>query len=196
MQDGIMKLREPVMPESRKEDAAVNGPVELLVYAFDDETKADQVLKELKRLDREGLIGVVNAAVMVRDERGKARFKETQDVDAKRGALFGAIAGALMGLIGGPPGVVLGAAAGAAAGGVSAHFIDMGFSDRHIEEIQESLPPGSSALVALIEHEWVERVIEALEQFEGTLFRQALKAEIATQLAQSGGEEEDSPAEA
>jgi hypothetical protein len=31
----------------------------------------------------------------------------------------------------------------------------------------------------------VERVIEELEQFEGQLFRQALKADIAAQLAES-----------
>ncbi|MGD1993272.1 MAG: DUF1269 domain-containing protein [Anaerolineae bacterium] len=168
----------------------MNGPVDLLVYAFNEQGKADQVLKNLRQLDRQGVIDILNAAVLVRNEKGKARIKETEDVAAGRGALFGAVVGGLIGLLGGPVGAVLGMAAGAATGGASAHLIDMGFSNEHLEEIQDSLPPGSSAIVALIEHEWVERVIAELEEFEGTLFRQALKAEIAAQLAEARSAEE------
>lgn len=163
----------------------MNGPVDLLVYAFNEQGKADEVLKDLQQLDKEGVIDILNAAVLVRNEKGKARLKETEDVAAGRGALFGAVVGGLIGLLGGPVGAVLGVAAGAATGGASAHLIDMGFSNEHLEEIQEGLPPDSSAIVALIEHEWVERVIAELEELEGTLFRQALKAEIAIQLAES-----------
>ena len=51
-----------------------------------------------------------------------------------------------------------------------------------MREIREGLPPGSSAVIALVEHEWVARVEEELDRFEGRLFRQALKADIAAQL--------------
>lgn len=94
------------------------GPIELVVAAFKDENKANEALKDLKQLDRRGVIDVVNAAVLVKDQAGKAFIKETADPDAKRGALFGAIAGGLIGLLGGPAGVIVGAAAGAASGGV------------------------------------------------------------------------------
>jgi uncharacterized membrane protein len=161
-------------------------PVTLIVDAFNDKEKASEVLKALKQLDREGIFSVLNAAVIVMDENGKATFKETQDVDAKRGTLFGALAGGLIGLLGGPVGAVVGAAAGAAAGGVAARQIDMGFSDEYLREIQESLQPGSSALIALVEHEWIERVVAELARFEGKLFRQTLKDEIAAQLAAEG----------
>ena len=54
-----------------------------------------------------------------------------------------------------------------------------------LEDIQQSLKPGTSAIIALVEHEWVERVTQELKEHEGQLFRQALKADIASQLASS-----------
>jgi uncharacterized membrane protein len=146
------------------------------------------VLKALRELDKTGIIAVLNAAVLAMDKDGKVRLRETEDVDAKRGAIFGAIAGGLVGLLGGPAGVIVGAAAGAAAGGVAAHKIDMGFSDEYLKDLQQSLKPGSSAIIALVEHEWVEKVVQELEEHEGRLFRQALKADIAAQLAGGAGD--------
>ena len=162
----------------------MSAPVTLFVKAFADEDRADAVLKALRRLDRQKVFNILNAAVLVRDEKGRARMKETQNIDAKRGALFGAVAGGLLGLLGGPAGVIVGAAAGAATGSAAAHVIDMGFSDRYLREIQEELPPGSSAIIALVEHEWVARVEEELDKFDGRLLREALKADIAAQLDQ------------
>lgn len=163
-------------------------PISLVVYAYNGKGKANEVLKALQELQKRKVFTVLNAAVLVMDEDGKAKLRETEDVDAKRGALFGAIAGGLVGLLGGPAGVIVGAATGAVTGGVAAHTIDMGFSDEYLREIQESLKPGSSALIALVEHEWVERVIAELNEYEGTLFRKALKADIAAQLAASEDE--------
>ena len=67
------------------------GPIELVVAAFKDENKANEALKDLKRLDKRGVIDVINAAVLVKDQAGKAFIKEMADPDAKRGALFGGI---------------------------------------------------------------------------------------------------------
>ena len=90
----------------------MTAPVTLFVKAFNDEDQADVVLKALKKLDRQKVFNILNAAVLVRDKKGRTKMKETQDIDAKRGSLFGAIAGGLLGLLGGPAGVIVGAAAG------------------------------------------------------------------------------------
>jgi uncharacterized membrane protein len=167
------------------------GPVELIVAAFTDEAKAKQALEILKKLEKEDVIMLVNAAVMTKDEDGKVKLKETQDIDSKRGAVFGAIAGGLIGLLGGPAGVIVGAAAGAATGGVAASRIDMGFPDDTLKEIQEALTPGSSAILALIQHEWVDRVVEEMEKYGASLFREALKEEIVAQLEDNEEEKKE-----
>jgi uncharacterized membrane protein len=165
------------------------GPVELIVAAFDDENEAEGVVKDLRRMDREGVIQLLNAAVLVKKANGKLKMRETQDVGGGRGAIFGAVTGALIGLIGGPPGAVVGAVAGAATGGVAASQIDMGFSDKMLKKLQESLTPGSSAVLALVQHEWVDRVIAELEELDAALFRQSLKEEVTAQLAAQKGRE-------
>ncbi len=167
------------------------GPVELIVAAFNEEGKAEEVLKEMKKLEKEEIIFLVNAAVMTKSEKGKVSLKETQDVGSGKGALFGAIAGGLIGLLGGPAGVIVGAAAGAATGGVAANKIDMGFPDDTLKELQETLTPGSSAILALIQHEWVDRVVEELDKFGAALFRQALKEEMLAQLEETEEKEEE-----
>jgi len=170
----------------------MNGPTELIIVAFTDENKAEEALKDLKQIDKEDLIDVINAAVLVKDSDGKVSIKETADPDTKQGALIGALAGGLIGLLGGPAGVVLGASAGAAVGGVAAHKIDLGFDDDYLKEVQESLPPGSSAIIALIEHEWVEKVIEYLEANEAQIIQREISDEITRQLTEVGqGEGEE-----
>jgi len=175
--------------------AEMIGPIELIVAAFSDESKAAAVLKDLKKLEKDGVILLVNAAVMVKDEKGKVSIKETEDITGGKGALFGAIAGGLIGLLGGPVGVIIGAAAGAATGGVAASKIDMGFPNDTLKELDDSLTPGSSAILALIQHQWVDTVVSELEKTGAKLFRQALKEELTAQLVEDETKTEQKPAD-
>ena len=152
----------------------MSSPIELLVAAFDGEQAAETALKQLKDMQKDGVVSIVNAAVLVKTASGHAHIKETEDVRAPAGAVFGAIVGGLVGLIGGPAGVIVGAAAGAAAGGVAAHKIDMGFTNSNLEQMQALLPPGSSAIIAMVSLDWVERVSQALEALNARLVRQSL----------------------
>ena len=56
--------------------AEMIGPIELIVAAFSDESKAAVVLKDLKKLEKDGVILLVNAAVMIKIEKGKSRLKK------------------------------------------------------------------------------------------------------------------------
>ncbi|GIK40806.1 MAG: hypothetical protein BroJett011_46390 [Chloroflexota bacterium] len=161
----------------------MNSSTELLVLVFTDETQADEVLKVLRRLINEGQISVLDAAVLAKCRDGRTAVKDIQEVGARQGTLFGAIAGGLIGLAGGPVGVLIGALAGATTGGVAAHAIDSGFPDDYLQELQANLSPGRSALIVLSRHEWSDRVIEALAQFQGRLIRHILKDELAAYLA-------------
>ena len=70
---------------------------EMMVVAFEDEYKADEVLSTLKQLDVEATVDLKSAAVVKRDAEGKVKIKETKDFDAKQGAIGGAVAGRLAG---------------------------------------------------------------------------------------------------
>jgi uncharacterized membrane protein/sporulation protein YlmC with PRC-barrel domain len=179
----------PTIPVRRSfgwEDAEI----ELVVLVFDEPGKAEEALEFLKELKRErNIIAIRNSAVLVKDEDGQVSLKEAQDVDARHGRLFGAITGGLVGLAAGPVGVVVGAAAGAVVGGAAADHIDMGFSNKYLKDLEKHLQPGSSALIALVENEWVGEVADAMAHFGGQLFRQALTDEIIA--AGTAGAESD-----
>lgn len=156
-------------------------PVELVVAAFRDERTADQALKALKQARREGLIGIKNAAVLVKDEGGKLRIKETGDMTGRRGSVLGGAAGAVVGLIAGPA-LVVPAAVGALIGGLSAKLRDAGFPDAKLRQIGEGLQPGSSAIIAVVEHRWVAQVEQAMADAAGEVIVAALQEDIAQQL--------------
>ncbi len=156
----------------------MTAPLELLVAAFDGEHGAETALKQLKEMQKDGVVSIANAAVLVKTKAGHAIIRETEDVRAPAGAVFGAIVGGLVGLLGGPAGVIVGAAAGAATGGLAAHEIDMGFVNKNLEHMEALLPAGSSAIIALVTLDWVERVVNALESLDARLWRQALSEDV------------------
>lgn len=156
----------------------------LVVVAYPEQEKAKEVLKQLKALHAEGIISIVNAAVMVKNEKGKVSISETGDTDAKGGAIIGGITAGLIALFNpiGALGVMALTAGGAGVGALITHFMDLGFPQEDLKELSESLTPGSSALIALVEHTWVDQLTEALEQYAGRLYKRSIKADIASQL--------------
>ena len=156
-------------------------PVQLIVAAFNDEQAADEALKALKQAKRERLIGIENAAVIRKDEKGKLHIRETADLGGGRGAVLGGVAGAAIGLIAGPA-LVVPAAVGALVGGLTAKLKDSGFSDERLRTLGEGLTPGSSAIVAVIDHKWVREVEKELEEAGADMLTAELQSDIAAQL--------------
>lgn len=50
------------------------------MLALDDEFKADGVLLDLAKLQREHLIDLEDAVIVVRNQQGKVRIKQTQEL--------------------------------------------------------------------------------------------------------------------
>jgi len=159
-------------------------PVQVIVAAFKEEETADEALKALKEAKKERLIGIQDAAVIRRDEDNKLHIKETADMGGGKGAAVGGVLGGVIGLIGGPAGVVLGGAAGAAVGGFTAKLFDAGIPDERLEEIGSALKPGTSAIIAIIEHKWVSEVERELAEAGADVLTEALRDDIAKQLAE------------
>lgn len=156
-------------------------PVQLVVAAFQDESGANEALKELKHAKRQGLIKIDNAAVLRKDEKGKLHIKETHDMGGGKGAAFGGVAGAAIGLLAGPA-LVVPIAVGALVGGLTAKLVDSGFSNKQLETLGDGLTPGSSAIVAVVEHRWVAQVEEAMAAAQADLITAQIQADIAQQL--------------
>jgi uncharacterized membrane protein len=55
------------------------------------------------------------------------------------------------------------ATAGAAAGGAAANIADYGVTDGTIKDIEKGLKPGSSALIAYVETQWIEMAVSRLQ---------------------------------
>lgn len=157
-------------------------PVELIVAAFQDEEGAEEALQELKEAKREHLIGIQDAAVIRRDAKNKVHIKDVRDVGGGKGAVAGAVIGTAIALLSGPAGIVLGGAVGALVGGLTAKAVDTGLPNNRLKELSEALKPGTSAIVAVIEHKWVTQIEDAMAEAGAAVMREALKADIKKQL--------------
>ena len=162
-------------------------PLQIIIAAFQEEDAADQALKTLKEAKKEKLISIDNAAVIRKDDDGKLHIKETADMGGGKGAGVGALVGGAIGLLAGPLGVAAGSALGAAVGGITAKLYDGGFKDDRLRQIGTSLEPGTSAIIAVIEHRWVAELERELAEEGADVTTAALAADIAEQL-QKGGE--------
>jgi uncharacterized membrane protein len=157
------------------------APVELFVAAFPGEQDADEALRQVKAARKEGLIGIVNVAVLRRDTKAKLHMRELRDMRGGKGAAIGGAVGAAVGLLF-PPSVIFAGGVGAAIGGLAAKLRDSGFPDANLRELGAGLQPGTSAIVAVIEHRWVADLQRALEAEGARIVRQGLADDIRAQL--------------
>jgi uncharacterized membrane protein len=158
------------------------NPINLIIACFRDQKKAAEVLEELKLLKKEKIIGLWNAAVITKNQNGKLSLKETvQTVGIKSGAGICGILGAIIGIVAGGPiaGIVLDTAPGA----FSPKVINLGFDERELREIGNSMVPGSSAIVAIIEHQWVGELVYTLTELGAEIIRQQPKDVVAGAIA-------------
>jgi hypothetical protein len=98
---------------------------------------------------------VGNSAVLFVKPDGKAKFVESKDWGAGRGALLG---GAI-GIIGGPLGIL----AGGTIGALASKLRDSGFKNDQLEQLGRSLESNSSAMVLEIAPDAVDTAKELLE---------------------------------
>ena len=167
-----------------------SSTMELFVAMYGTEEGAGAALKDFQAAERAGSIDLIDAAVIVHTGEGKVKSEETADPSGKKWAKRGAIAGGVAGLIF-PPTIIASAIVGAGAGGIWGKIRDKGFKDDDLKEVGESLPPGSSAIIAIAEDRMVEQLERALAGYE-RVARHAVSAEGAAVIVaeiEEGSEE-------
>ena len=132
----------------------------LVIGTYSDADAAASDFKALKAQEDAGEYKVVGAVVMSRDADGKVDVDEHGDGRTGGGAVLGGTAGLVVGLF--APPLLAATAVGAGIGAVVGHL-----SKRHAEkqmgvELEDYLPPGSSAVVAVVDDQWADKVEGAL----------------------------------
>jgi uncharacterized membrane protein len=161
---------------------------DLIVLTFKTETGAEEMRDDLMRLQKEHLITLDDAAIVVRKEDGKPKVKQMTSL-VGAGALGGAFWGMLIGLLFFAPwlGLAIGAVTGAVAGGLT----DIGVDDKFIKEVGEQIEPGDSALFLLVREATPDKVMDELKKFDAQVYQTSLSKEDEARLKAAFGAETD-----
>jgi uncharacterized membrane protein len=151
---------------------------DLIVVGFKDEFKADEVMNELRRLQSEYLVDLEDAAIVVRNQEGKVKIKQAQELVAA-GAISGSYWGVLLSVLFFNP---IFALVGAAAGALSGALSDIGIDDNFMRDLGSTIEPGTSAIFVLVRKSTPDRVLADLSKFEGKVLRTSLSKEDEAKL--------------
>ena len=157
---------------------------DLIVLAFDSESGAGALRERLLDMQKQHIISLEDAAVVVRNQDGKAKVKQLHSL-VGAGALGGAFWGMLIGLIFFMP--WLGLAAGALGGALGGKFTDVGVDDKFIKEVGETIQPGQSALFLLVVSATGDKVAEQLKDVKATVIQTSLSEEAEAKLRDTFG---------
>lgn len=152
---------------------------DLIAIAYDDEFKAEEVRLTLAKLQKEHLIELEDAAVVVKDKEGKVKLKQAINLTAA-GAMSGSFWGLLIGTLFFAP--IVGAAVGAASGALSGALSDIGVDDNFMRELGETMTPETSALFVLVRKVTPDKVLDEIAPFGGKVLRTSLTKDKEEQL--------------
>ena len=125
------------------------GPVQLLVVGFAGGELKGEILAKLDRLREHDIVRLIDLVVVRKDADGKVEKVLRSDLSPEEAEEFGATVGALIGFgAAGEEGAELGAIEGAAA------LEDGHVFDDEVWYVEDAIPNGTAAAVALLEHRW------------------------------------------
>ena len=138
---------------------AYDQNLELYVAAYSDAATAQQDFDALKDAEGDDL-EVVAAVVMSRDADGNVDVLEKGDGTVGAGAVMGGGVGLVVGLF--APPLLAATAIGAGIGALLGHFTKKHEEKELGVELDDYLPPNSSAVVVVIDDKYLDRVQKAL----------------------------------
>jgi uncharacterized membrane protein len=152
---------------------------DLIAIAYEDEFKAEEVRLTIAKLEREHLIELEDAAVVIKNKEGKVKLKQAINLPAT-GAASGGFWGLLIGTLFLVP--LFGAAVGAATGAISGALTDIGVDDDFMRELGKSMQNGTSALFILVRKITPDKVLDEVSKYGGKVLRTSLSKDDETQL--------------
>jgi uncharacterized membrane protein len=139
------------------------GPVQILVIGFDDPEFKGDIRAELERLREHDVVRLIDLIVVRKNDNGTIEKLQQSDLSQDELEDFGALVGALIGVgAEGEEGAEAGAVLGAAAmeGGHVFDSADTWYVD-------DAIPPGTAAAIALLDHRWAIGLRDAIRDAGG-----------------------------
>ena len=159
----------------------------LTVLKFDNVDGAENALSTIKSLEKQQVINLYDAAY-VDWKQGKKKPKTHQlHSTTGAGAGWGAFWGLLFGLLFFAP--VLGAAVGAGIGALFGSLSDVGIDDDFIKSVKSQVTEGTSALFLLTGEATVDKVVDAMKQYDFEVISTNLSKEDEEKLREAFADE-------
>ena len=153
----------------------------LIVITYDQEQTGFDALNKLAELSKLQLITLADAAVAVKDPKGKVKVKQTlENQMSGSSAIWGGFWGLLIGLLFLAP--IFWGLLGALMGYLLGKAGDVGIDNVFIKEVGDSLDPGQSALFMLIVEATQDKVMDAMSEFGGEVYQTSLSKEDEEKL--------------
>jgi uncharacterized membrane protein len=127
---------------------------DLVCMAFDDPDTADLALNEIRGMQKEYLVDLQDACIVVRDAGGKVHLK--QSVQLVKPAAIG------------------GAGFGDSSRGIPGAIADYGISHDFIRQLGSTIAPDTSALFVLFRRIDADKALPELSEFDGCVPKTSL----------------------
>jgi len=151
----------------------------LLIITFEDTEQAGELRETLRQEEHEGLLSLNDAAVVVRDEKGKFHVKNETDSGVAIGAVGGGMLGLLLGAVFFPvAGLLIGAVGGALVG----KAIDQGINKDTIKQVEADMQPGTSALFVVVRDADPAAAMGALRSYKGKVYETSFDEDTEGEL--------------
>jgi uncharacterized membrane protein len=148
----------------------------LIAITYDTADKAKEVLEEVSQMQKMQLITLEDAAVAVKDQKGKVKVTQTLEKMATGSSVtWGFFWGFLIGLIFMAP--IFWGLFSALFAGLLGKGRDLGIDNKFIREVGDSLDPGQSALFLLVVEATADKVLPEMAKFGGKVFQTSLSNE-------------------
>jgi uncharacterized membrane protein len=133
------------------------GPVQLLVVGFEGGEFKGEILAELERLRENDIVRLIDLVFVRKDDDGNVEKILPSDLSPEEAAAFGATVGALIGF----------GAAGEDGAGLAIEGEDDHVPDEEVWYVDDAIPNGTAAAVALLEHRWAIPLREGIRNAGG-----------------------------
>lgn len=130
------------------------GPVQILVVGFVKPRFEGKILEELRRLREQDIVRLLDVLVVAKDDDGNVQAVESSDLPLADADQFGRFVRALVGFGGAEP-------------------LEAALDDEEIWDVIDTIPNGSVAAIALLEHRWAIPLRDAIDRAGGTAFADA-----------------------